>query len=177
VAGGWSRTRATIAEIGGMFRPMKSRTLVSVFVLILIGATALVWLSNQNSEENKLVTGIEEGRLKPCPNRENCRNSDDPQEKFQIAAINDVSGEKWQGLIDVMARLPRTKLVSQNESYRHFTQTSKLMRFVDDIEFHYRPEIGEIAVRSASRLGYRDFGVNEERIEQIRKLLDASPNQ
>ena len=156
---------------------MKSRTLVSILVLILIGAMSLVWLSNQNSGETKLVTGIEEGRLKPCPNRENCRNTDDPQEKFQIAAIDDVGGEKWQRLIEVLARLPRTKLVSQNENYRHFTQTSKMMRFVDDIEFHNRPEIGKIAVRSASRLGYRDFGVNEERIEQIRTLLENSINQ
>ena len=117
--------------------------------------------------------GLQEGLLQPCPNRQNCHNSDDPQERFQVSAIPDPTGEKWNHLVEVMAQLPRTKMVAEEGNYRHFTQTSARMRFVDDIEFHYRPEQGQIAVRSASRLGYRDFGVNLKRIEEVRSLLEA----
>ena len=118
------------------------------------------------------AVGLQEGGLQPCPNRQNCHNSDDPQEKYQIPAISDPTGEKWNRLIEVMAQLPRTELILEEGNYRHFTQTSARMRFVDDIEFNYRAEEGEIAVRSASRIGYRDFGVNMQRIEQVRTLLE-----
>lgn len=141
--------------------------------LILVSVSFLFWMVDQAGEGSEMANnlGVKEGSLTACPNRDNCRNSDDPQEKFQIAAITDSDGEKWQRLADVMSSLPRAKLISQSENYLHFTQSSKLMRFVDDIEFHNRPEIGEIAVRSASRLGYRDFGVNMDRVENIRTIL------
>lgn len=116
--------------------------------------------------------GIQNGLLQQCPNRDNCVNSDDPQEKFQIEAIDDPTGTKWKKLNQVVLSLPRTELISEVENYRHFTQTSKLMRFVDDIEFYNRPESGQIAIRSASRVGYSDWGVNRKRVETIRELLD-----
>lgn len=143
-------------------------------VAILFGAALYLWSNNQVPVGIKLTAqlGFVDGKLTSCPNRENCRNSDDPQEKFQIAAITDANGEKWQSLVAMVSSLPRTKLISQSEDYLHFTQSSKLMRFVDDIEFHNRPEVGEIAVRSASRLGYRDFGVNIQRIELVRAILE-----
>lgn len=139
-------------------------------VILLISGCGFV-LTQYSEDEVIKNLGLQNGLLKSCPNRDNCRNSDDPQERFQITAISDPAGSKWQRLDEIMTQLPRTKLVSETDSYRHYTQTSKVMRFIDDIEFHYRPESGEIAVRSASRLGYRDFGVNMQRIESVRTLL------
>lgn len=139
-------------------------------LIIVIGMSALVLTSNGDSALSKNL-GIENGKLKPCPNRQNCRNSDDPQERFQIEAIEDADGRKWALIAEVMASLPRVKLVVETEGYLRFTQTSDFFHFVDDIEFHNRPEAGQIAIRSASRLGYRDFGVNQDRVEQIRSLL------
>lgn len=135
-----------------------------------IGITTIVLTSNGDSALNKNL-GIENGRLKPCPNRQNCRSSDDPQERFQIEAIEDADGRKWALIAEVMASLPRVKLVEETEGYLHFTQTSDFFHFVDDIEFHNRPDFRYIAIRSASRLGYRDFGVNRNRIEEIRAHL------
>ncbi|MFT5144176.1 MAG: hypothetical protein ACI84D_002808, partial [Thalassolituus oleivorans] len=51
--------------------------------------------------------------------------------------------------------------------------TSFFFRFVDDLELHHRPSLGIIAVRSASRIGRKDFGVNRKRVEQLRDLLSS----
>lgn len=69
--------------------------------------------------------------------------------------------------------MPRTKLVDEDESYLHFEFTSLLLRFVDDVEFLFDEKIGTIHFRSASRIGYGDFGVNRRRMEEIRKLVDG----
>lgn len=149
---------------------MKKSISISLATILVIALSGLI-LVQVEEERAMTALGLKEGVLQPCPNRQNCHNSDDPQEKFQIPAIADPEGKKWNRLVGVMAQLPRTELVAEEGTYRHFTQTSARMRFVDDIEFHYRPEREEIAVRSASRLGYRDFGVNMQRIEHVRALL------
>ena len=73
----------------------------------------------------------------------------------------------------VIAALPRTKLVEEDEVYLHFEFTSKLLRFVDDVEFVFDDESKTIQFRSASRIGYGDYGVNRDRMEQIRALTEG----
>jgi uncharacterized protein (DUF1499 family) len=50
---------------------------------------------------------------------------------------------------------------------------SKLLGFVDDLELLYDDKAGLFHVRSASRLGRRDFGVNRTRVEKLRTLIQA----
>ena len=76
----------------------------------------------------------------------------------------------------VIASLDNMTLVTENDQYLHFECKSAIMGFVDDLEFYFSDETpGEktIQVRSASRLGYSDFGVNRKRVEQLRKLFAA----
>jgi len=63
------------------------------------------------------------------------------------------------------------KTVTQSEHYLHIEFSSSLLGFVDDVEFLAAAEDQVIHVRSASRLGVRDFGVNRKRIEAIRTHL------
>jgi len=72
-----------------------------------------------------------------------------------------------------LASLPRTEIVDASDDYLRATVTSRLLRFTDDVEFLLRADLGEIAMRSSSRLGYYDFGVNRERLESIRAALRA----
>lgn len=127
-----------------------------------------------SKSSSKTTPGITDGRFNTCPNRDNCRSSDDERDKFYIEPIADTEGLLWAKIPEIMHSLPRVTRQEISEDYMYFTQSSAVFRFVDDIEFHRRPELGEIAVRSASRLGYRDFGVNLDRIEQIRKLLSEA---
>ena len=74
---------------------------------------------------------------------------------------------------EAVLRLPRTRIVSESDVYLHVECRSALLGFVDDLELHLREQNNLIAVRSASRRGYRDFGVNRKRVEQLRAVLTA----
>ena len=67
----------------------------------------------------------------------------------------------------VMGQLPRTELVKETSDTLHYVVTSKVMRFKDDVEFRFDDETRQIEFRSASRLGYSDFGVNRNRMQDV----------
>jgi uncharacterized protein (DUF1499 family) len=60
-------------------------------------------------------------------------------------------------------------------NYLHVEMRSLMFRFVDDVEFSLAASAGLIHVRSASRVGYSDFGVNRKRVERIRAAFDSQP--
>jgi uncharacterized protein (DUF1499 family) len=64
--------------------------------------------------------------------------------------------------------MPRTRIVSLKPDYLHAESSSAVFGFVDDLELHLRPDENIIAIRSASRLGHSDFGVNRNRVEKLR---------
>ena len=70
-----------------------------------------------------------------------------------------------------MRSLPRTQIITETDSYLYAEFTSKLMGFVDDVEFSLDPAAKVIQVRSASRLGESDLGVNRDRVQAIRAAL------
>ena len=75
-------------------------------------------------------------------------------------------------LQDVLQSMPRVKVVTQDEDYLHAEFRSRILRFVDDVEFLFDRANGVIHVRSASRIGRSDLGVNRKRVEGIRAILD-----
>ena len=85
----------------------------------------------------------------------------------------------WIGdLEQVKSRLRRTiraagnaTFVEETETYWHVEFRSRIFRFVDDVELLFDRENRVIHMRSASRVGYSDFGVNRKRIEKIRELF------
>jgi uncharacterized protein (DUF1499 family) len=81
--------------------------------------------------------------------------------------------QAWTALGEILQRQPQTKIVTYNDHYLHAEVSSRIFKFTDDMEFSLRPEQGSIAVRSAARLGYYDFGVNRRRINKIRDQLRA----
>ena len=116
----------------------------------------------------------EDGKLLKCPDSPNCVSSGSPSDDLQhyIAPLMLRSADQWQNLLDMVKTQPRTELVESTETYAYFRSTTLMMRYVDDVEFlRASPESIEVAVRSASRLGKSDFGVNRERIEEYRKQL------
>ena len=74
-------------------------------------------------------------------------------------------------LEQVLVGLDESNIVSASENYIYAEFTSRLMRYVDDVEFLYDQSKGITHVRSASRIGYSDLGANRNRIEGIRELL------
>ncbi len=80
-----------------------------------------------------------------------------------------------QALAAVLASMPGVKVVERRPDYLHAEAETRWMKFVDDLEFWANPALGVIDLRSASRLGREDFGVNRERIEAIRAAYLARP--
>ena len=111
--------------------------------------------------------GVTDGQLQPCPNTPNCVNSQNADESHRIEPLQASLAEVKQ----LLTSMERVTIVKATESYLHAEFTSKIMRFVDDVEFYFDPDQQVLHVRSASRLGRSDIGVNRKRIEQIRAAL------
>lgn len=115
-------------------------------------------------------------RLEPCPSSPNCVFSGASDAKHQIAPLVLSSGteEAWQQARRAVAALPRTRIVEETADYLHAETTSAVLRFVDDLELALDAERREIGVRSASRVGWSDFGANRKRVEALRAALVAT---
>ena len=117
--------------------------------------------------------GVHDGRLSPCPRWPNCVSSDatDPVHAIAPLALTVPAEEAWATTQSIVAGLARTCLIAAAPDYLHAESRSALLGFVDDLELHLRASDGLIAVRSASRLGYGDMGVNRRRVEHLRATL------
>jgi uncharacterized protein (DUF1499 family) len=73
-------------------------------------------------------------------------------------------------LAQLIQSLSRTKIIECNEVYLHATFESRIFRLIDDVEFLVNEEQKILEVRSASRLGFLDFGVNRKHLENLRAL-------
>lgn len=112
--------------------------------------------------------------LPPCPDSPNCVSSESNNSRHRITPLRyrGSKEEAFQRLKGIILDLPRTRLVEEEGNYLHFEFHSLLFGFVDDVEFYVRPDDAELDVRSASRTGYWDLGVNRRRIEEIRAAFD-----
>ena len=117
--------------------------------------------------------GVSASGLAPCPPSPNCVSSDatDTAHAIPPFQLGVPPPEAWQTARDVVAALPRTRIVHETSDYLHAECKSTLIGFVDDLELHLRAPAGIIAVRSASRVGYSDLGVNRRRVEGVRAAL------
>lgn len=113
------------------------------------------------------------GRLAPCPDSPNCVSSEATDAVHAIPAyrIRGDAGVAWKALESELATLPRVEIVSDESDHLYAVFTTRLMRYRDDVEFGLDGEADVIRVRSASRVGYGDMGVNRARIESIRAAL------
>jgi uncharacterized protein (DUF1499 family) len=124
--------------------------------------------------------GVREGRLKAPSNTANSVSSQaelwpghpmrDGARTAPLALRG--SGEATLDRIDAIVQgMPGSTRVERRPDYLRVQFTTRWMRFVDDAEFWFDPVKGVIQIRSASRLGREDFGVNRARIESIRQAL------
>ncbi len=111
--------------------------------------------------------------LAPCPASPNCVSSEATDEAHRIDAfaLAVAPEQAWPTIREEVARLPRTAVVSESADALHAECTSALFRFVDDLELRLRSVDDVVAVRSASRVGHSDLGVNRERVEALRAAL------
>lgn len=89
--------------------------------------------------------------------------------------FEDTPAQAWQRLLKILVAAPRATIVTESDRYLHVEFKSAGLGFVDDAEFALDEKNGTIQVRSAARLGIRDFNVNRERIETLRSQFGTAP--
>jgi uncharacterized protein (DUF1499 family) len=113
--------------------------------------------------------GARDGRLAPCKRSPNCVSSQaDPADRQHYIAPLAFAGTLAE-LRRAIERLPRVAVIAETSEYLYAEFRTPLLRYVDDVEFLKTGSV--VHVRSASRLGRRDFGVNRRRVEEIRALI------
>jgi uncharacterized protein (DUF1499 family) len=120
--------------------------------------------------------GVHDARLAPPKRTPNNVNSQigknaDPEHYIEPLRYSGDTRQAWAALRQVIDGMQRVKVVKSEPNYLYAEFTTKLMGYVDDTEFYLDEKAGVIHVRSASRLGSSDFGVNRGRIESIRAKL------
>lgn len=126
--------------------------------------------------------GVKDGRLKPPAPTPNSVSSQTqlypghPQAQYAVIAPLDYQGDAQASmakLVRVVQAQPDTVIVSHTDDYLYAQSSTRLLRFTDDVEFWLDARQRTIQVRSASRMGRHDLGVNRQRIETIRVQFNA----
>jgi uncharacterized protein (DUF1499 family) len=113
-------------------------------------------------------------KLPLCPNSPNCVSSQAAGNDSHFIAPFKIKGDIRQAcnaVKDALNKQPRTVVTEETEDSLKAEATSLIFRFVDDVEVVLDEQQGLLHIRSASRIGYGDFGVNRKRVEQLRTEL------
>lgn len=147
-------------------------------IISLLVVVAIVVGINAASDKLSLFAGtrpdnlgVYSGRLAPCPSSPNCVSSYSQDAEHGVVYLSYDSNNPETAIANlkqIVASIPRTNIVKEDKNYLYSEFTSKIMGFVDDVEFYVDEDANAIQVRSASRLGESDLGVNRERVETIR---------
>jgi uncharacterized protein (DUF1499 family) len=101
-------------------------------------------------------------------------HADHPMREYARIPALEVGGTPADAIASVRAvveRMSGAKVIEQRDDYLYAQFETRALRFVDDVEFWYDPAVRAVQVRSGSRIGRKDFGVNRARVEAIRAQL------
>lgn len=146
---------------------------------------SLVILLTSFSYSSELLADEPEGEIMLsqtgfCSQKPNCVSSLSEQEgryieplKLEINRYRGTPDQLLDRLVELVGVLPRVKLSARSEDYLHFTFTTRIMKFKDDVYFWVNWREGQVEWKSQSRVGYSDLGANRKRLEQLRKMLNT----
>ncbi len=117
--------------------------------------------------------GVVNGIFSACPETPNCINSQAENEAQKIDGflLNTKHPSSWKRLVDMVDKIPRSKITHQTGNYIHAEISSALWGFIDDLQLYLTASDNHVAIKSAARSGYTDFGVNRKRLENLRQQL------
>jgi len=144
------------------------KTAIVIIVLLLVLVVGGLFYIGQKSRSGK-APGLSGGQLAACPSSPNCVSSESgtPQEK-RVAPL---SRQAWPQIPAAVEAMGGT-VTRQDSDYLAAEFRSKWFGFTDDVEFRRADDI--VHVRSASRVGHSDMGVNRKRVEEFKDRLGNS---
>lgn len=155
---------------------MKIKKMIIILTSVLVVAMVLLFIVQflgllQGSRPTNL--GINNNSLLQCPLKDNCVSSYSKQAQYKIEALPYFSSvsESIQKIRSTLLSISGVTLITEDSNYLYVECQSRLLGFVDDLEIYCDDNKQQCMVRSASRLGRTDFGVNRKRVEKIRQLL------
>lgn len=147
------------------------KIIISIVLLLIALFTGRLLYLSMTSKVPEI--NLQNGVLRPCPQTPNCISSENDASLHKIEPLSfDSSSEQaWN---DLKAAIEKTggEVRQSSETYLWATYTTTVFRFVDDMEFRLLPEKKIIHVRSGSRVGHSDLGVNRKNVERLRKQFD-----
>ena len=134
----------------------------------------MLWSTSGCSAPRPDNLGLKNNLLLSCPKSPNCVVSQTSGPKHQIHPIHYTSSVEIakERLNQVILSMVDTRIITQNKVYWHVEFTTRWLRFIDDVEFYFPESEALIHLRSASRSGYWDLGVNRKRVEEIRSRFE-----
>ena len=144
-----------------------------IFILIALFVISAVLLTALSCASNPPKVQLVDGRLKACPNSPNCvsSESDSPSSRVEPLTFQGLPEKAWGDLKETIRDMGG-EIQEEHDGYLWATFTTRLFRFVDDVELRMVSTNGIIHVRSGSRVGYSDLGVNRRRVEKLRTLFN-----
>ena len=162
---------------------LKTLGLIAAVVVVGLPAAALVaGQMNMLSGRRPQDLGARDGLLKP-PVAASWNSVSSQAARHPHTDYHEIAPLRYQGdahaafdrLAGIVATMPGATVVTLQPSYLYAEFQTPLLKFVDDVEFLLDQPAGVIQMRSASRLGSKDFGANRKRLEAIRQRFDAQP--
>ena len=89
------------------------------------------------------------------------------REEWEVDSIE----KPFKEVKEIIENTPRSVIVELDGDYLHAEVTSKWMKYVDDLEVSFVPEARKLLVRSESRVGEGDLGVNQKRVDLLKSKL------
>ena len=143
------------------------KVLFIVFVVLVL-SFAVMSCSSRRPQN----LGVKNAALSPLASSPNgvstFADSNDAEHYISPEPFLDSLARTKADLKALLAKSPRTDLISETDNYLHYECRSLIFRFVDDLEIYLDEEGKLIHFRSASRVGHSDFGVNRKRVEKIK---------
>jgi uncharacterized protein (DUF1499 family) len=129
--------------------------------------TLLISTGCQGSAPENL--GSRNGHLAPCPDAPNCVSTESRDPKRALPPLPFV-GNRDQAknrILEIVRGMERSEIVEVTDDYVYVRFRTRFLRFVDDVEFLFDDTVKVVHFRSASRVGYYDFGLNRRRMIKV----------
>ena len=148
---------------------------MKILLILLIAAPVLVcvFFAYLSMNEKAPDTAFVGGKLRACPDTPNCVSSETTGDKFIEPLKPAYSAQLdalWAKTIKSLSDMGGT-IEKQDDGFVWATFQSKLFKFTDDVELRKDAEAGVVQIRSSSRSGKSDLGVNGKRVEALRLLV------
>lgn len=145
-------------------------------VLVFAGLAVCLFFAYLSMTAKTPALGLRDGRLKPCPDSPNCVSSEQGTDARHLVDPLHFKGTPEYAWLKLKQAIDAQggKVTEEQPGYLHAVFTSRIFRFVDDMEFRSQARDSLIHVRSASRVGHSDFAVNRKRVERLSGLFTAN---